>query len=160
MLGAKAPAFETYGKGAGVERIEGWHAINNDEPMNVELQLHQQLFAKGVDEVGGVGSPRTWRISARARATSAKSTSCNWVSKLGNSYWTARNASSICPVRKSSVHRCASLMVSMPSVRFSVLCCPNRVGHSCPAPSDRLWLPGGAFADRLMFHLRIELGAD
>src|SRR5271165_1157508 len=56
MFGADAPAFETYRKGAGVERIECRHAINNDEPVNVELQLHQQLFAEGVDEVGGVGS--------------------------------------------------------------------------------------------------------
>jgi hypothetical protein len=47
---------ETYRKGAGVERIECRHSINNDEPVNVELQLHQQLFAEGVDEVGGVGS--------------------------------------------------------------------------------------------------------
>ena len=47
---------ETYRKGAGVERIECRHAINNDEPVNVELELHQQLFAEGVDEVGGVGS--------------------------------------------------------------------------------------------------------
>ena len=49
MFGADAPAFETYRKGAGVERIECRHAINNDEPVNVELQLHQQLFAEGVD---------------------------------------------------------------------------------------------------------------
>jgi hypothetical protein len=56
MLGADAPALETYGKGAGIERIECRHAIDNDEPVNVELQLHQQLFAEGVDEVGGVGS--------------------------------------------------------------------------------------------------------
>jgi hypothetical protein len=61
---------------------------------------------------------------------------------------------------KSSVRRCASLMVSMPSIDFSGLCCPNPVGHSCPASPDRLWLPGGAISDRLMFHLRIELGAD
>jgi hypothetical protein len=47
---------ETYRKGTGVERIECGHAINNDEPVSVELQLHQQLFAEGVDEVGGVGS--------------------------------------------------------------------------------------------------------
>src|ERR1700730_10646730 len=56
MLGADAPAFETYGKGAGIERIECRHAINDDEPVNVELQLHQQLFTEGVDEVGGIGS--------------------------------------------------------------------------------------------------------
>jgi hypothetical protein len=28
--------------------IECWHAINNDEPVNVALQLHQQLFAEGI----------------------------------------------------------------------------------------------------------------
>jgi hypothetical protein len=33
MLGADAPAFQTYRKGAGVERIECWHSINNDEPV-------------------------------------------------------------------------------------------------------------------------------
>ena len=34
MLGADAPAFETYSKGAGIERIECRHAINDDEPVN------------------------------------------------------------------------------------------------------------------------------
>jgi len=38
MLGADAPAFETYSKGAAIERIECRHAINDDEPVNVELQ--------------------------------------------------------------------------------------------------------------------------
>ena len=56
MLGANAPAFETYGKGPGIERVECRHAINDDEPVNIELQLHQQLFAEGVDQVGGIGS--------------------------------------------------------------------------------------------------------
>jgi len=36
MLGADAPTFQTYRKGAGIECIECWHAINNDEPVNVE----------------------------------------------------------------------------------------------------------------------------
>jgi hypothetical protein len=83
MLGAEAPAFETYGKGAGVERIEGWHAISYDEPMNVELQLHQQLFVEGVGECRWSQKPRTGG-SRLARATSVKSTSCSSVSKLGN----------------------------------------------------------------------------
>ena len=56
MLGADTPTFQTYRKATGVECIECGHAINNDEPVNVELQLHQQLFAEGVDEVGGVRS--------------------------------------------------------------------------------------------------------
>src|SRR5262249_35769159 len=56
MLGADAPALETYRKSAGIKRIECRYAINDHEPMNVELQLHQQLFAEGVDAVGGVGS--------------------------------------------------------------------------------------------------------
>ena len=56
MLGADTLTFQTYRKGTGVECIECGHAINNDEPVNVELQLHQQLFAEGVDEVGGVRS--------------------------------------------------------------------------------------------------------
>jgi hypothetical protein len=47
-----------------------------------------------------------------------------------------------------------------PSIHFSGLCRPNRVGHSHPASPERLWLPGGAFPDCLVLHLRIELGAD
>ena len=36
-----------------------------------------------------------------------------------------------------------------PSIHFSGLCCPNRVGHSCAASLERLWLPNGAFVDRI-----------
>jgi hypothetical protein len=109
----RCASVRDYSKGAGIERIECGHAINDDEPVTVELQLHQQLFAKGVDEVGGIGSAAQWQISTRARPSAAKPTSCSWVSKRSN---TARSASSIWPVRKSSVRRCASPMVSMPPI--------------------------------------------
>src|ERR1700726_1807309 len=74
-FGMAGELAETYRKGTGVERIEGGHAINNDEPVSVELQLHQQLFAEGVDEVGGVGSASHMADLDTWRATSAKSTS-------------------------------------------------------------------------------------
>src|ERR1700730_7481644 len=57
MLGANAPALQTYSKGARIERIERRHAIDDNEPVHVELQLHQYLVTKGIDEVGGIGSP-------------------------------------------------------------------------------------------------------
>jgi hypothetical protein len=54
MLGAEPPAFEPHGKRFRIERGGGWHAIDDDQPMNIELQLHQQFVAKAVDEIGGI----------------------------------------------------------------------------------------------------------
>src|SRR5947209_3218280 len=53
-------------------------------------------------------------MATRPRAAAHSEVSCGSVSKLGNPYSTARSASSIWPVRKSSVRRCASSIVSMP----------------------------------------------
>jgi hypothetical protein len=41
MLGANAPALQTCSKGARIERIERRHAIDDNDPVHVELQLHQ-----------------------------------------------------------------------------------------------------------------------
>jgi Multicopper oxidase len=59
-----------------------------------------------------------------------------------------------------SVRRCASPYGQHVANPLSGLCCPNRVCHSCAASPDRPWLPNGAFVGRLVFHLRIELGAE
>ena len=56
MLGADAPAVELNRQGAGVERIERRHAVDDDKPMHIELQLHQQLVAECLNEIGGIRS--------------------------------------------------------------------------------------------------------
>jgi hypothetical protein len=56
MFSADAPALETNCNCARIERLESRHAVDDHQPMHVELQLHQELVAKGSDEVAGVGS--------------------------------------------------------------------------------------------------------
>jgi hypothetical protein len=150
---------ETYRKGTGVERIECGHAINNDEPVSVELQLHQQLFAEGVDEVGGVGSASHMADldtcagdlgQVHIRATGYQS----WQSVFDG----AQRFQHLPGQEELGPPLCLAYGQQSP-IHFSGLCCPNRVRHSCAASPDRSWLPNGAFVGRLVFHLRIELGA-
>ena len=54
MLGAQPPAFEPHGEGIRIERVERRHAVHHDQPMNIELELHQQFVAKAVYEIGGI----------------------------------------------------------------------------------------------------------
>ena len=54
MLGADAPAIEMHREAAGVERIERRHAIDHDQPVDVQQELHQQFVAEGLDQVAGV----------------------------------------------------------------------------------------------------------
>ena len=56
MLGTEPPAFEPHCERIRIERIERRHAVYDDQPVNIELELHQQLIAKAVDEIGGIRS--------------------------------------------------------------------------------------------------------
>src|SRR5207237_8374963 len=51
MLGADAPALETHRPCARIYRIERRQAIDADESVDIDLQLHQQLVAKSIDEI-------------------------------------------------------------------------------------------------------------
>jgi hypothetical protein len=39
---------------AGIERPESWDPIYDDQPIYVELQLHQQYVAEGADDVPSI----------------------------------------------------------------------------------------------------------
>jgi hypothetical protein len=56
MLGANAPALKSNSEGVRTERR---HPINDNEPVDVQLQLHQKLIAKAIDEVVAQEAPRT-----------------------------------------------------------------------------------------------------
>ena len=46
LLGAQPPVFEPHGEGIRIEGIERRDTIHDDQPMNIELELHQQFIAK------------------------------------------------------------------------------------------------------------------
>jgi hypothetical protein len=43
VLSAKTPAFQTDREGGGIQCVQRRDAIDNNQPMYVKLQLHQQL---------------------------------------------------------------------------------------------------------------------
>src|ERR1700722_16753848 len=133
---------ETYRKGTGVERIECGHAINNDEPVSVELQLHQQLFAEGVDEVGGVRKRLAHGGSRHVRGRPRPSPHpCNWVSKLAirirrrgalpASARSGRARSAVVPRLWSACRQSTSQACAAPTV--SAILAPRLpIGLGCP----------------------------
>jgi hypothetical protein len=130
----------------GLDHIIAGHLHNIDAPIELLRLIFEKIgtgkriaisFDKTAARVGG----------NRARATSAKSSSCNWVSKLGNSYSTARSASSIWPVRKElgpplclaygqHAHRSTSQACAAPTV--SAILAPRLPsGFGCPVVLSR-----------------------